>query len=359
MISNEVIMERNIENESFDCIGTIRVNTENKYIITILRIAEKFGQLTPENLRNNLLPNQPITMAENIIKNYQALGFIGDTGNLTSLGEMAIKGDVYMPEQGEYTICATSDSLVNNAIIKIYRIKRNENKEKTIQKPEILKGVEWRPILVLLGGQKEKVIVESIDNKVQKSKSKENFSIEVRSNYTRSNVILKEGGKSQFEFQNNRLKIDDVWSAVTKNNGLKWTGDALQYGFALLPYGKTNANERSSFSMNLPEMTLNLNEFGNLKAKRITVKIQPSSQKDADIWAQDVILDRIVDFISEDKFMHISEEVKKKFETYTPRIPERDEMVKALYSKSVDSGKALPKGYWYLQAPVDLSMEEE
>ncbi len=170
-------MERKIENESFDCIATIRVKTESKYIITILSIAKKFGFLTSQNLRDNLLPNQPITMAENIIKRYQDLGFIDYAGNLTELGKMAINGDIYMPEQGEYEICATPDELFNNSIIEISRVKWNENKADTMQKPEILRGSENIPILVLLDGHKEVVIIESIDNKVQQSKSKNNFSI--------------------------------------------------------------------------------------------------------------------------------------------------------------------------------------
>lgn len=352
-------MERKIENESFDCIATIRVKTESKYIITILSIAKKFGFLTSQNLRDNLLPNQPITMAENIIKRYQDLGFIDYAGNLTELGKMAINGDIYMPEQGEYEICATPDELFNNSIIEISRVKWNENKADTMQKPEILRGSENIPILVLLDGHKEVVIIESIDNKVQQSKSKNNFSIEVVSNYTSCNVTLKEDGKSLYTFQNNKLKIDNVWNAVKSSGNFVWKGKALLDGFALVSYEETSSEERKSFSIVIPQLTLNLPEFGSLKSKPITVKIQPVSQKDADQWAHEIIKHKVDDFITAEKFMSISEEVRKQFKVYTPQTPTINEMIRSLYDKSISNKKPLPHEYWYLQAPVDLSMEME
>ncbi|WMT50539.1 MAG: hypothetical protein RE471_06030 [Ferroplasma sp.] len=358
MISNEIIMERDIEYESVDCIATIRVKTQNEYIITILRIADKFGLLTPENLRNNLLPEQPLGMAENIIEHYKAIGFIEESGALTELGKMAVNGDVYMPEQGEYTIYATQDKLFNNPVIEISRIKRNENKEKSVEKPNMLVGFVSQPTIVLLDGHKEEVIIESISNKVQPIKSKGNFSVEARCNGN-SDVTLREEGKPLYTFQNNLLKIDDVWNALIKSKSLKWKGAPLQNGILLLSYDSTRLEERKSFTRTIDEMKLYLSEFGTLKIKPITVNIQPLSQNDADLWAQDVIEDKLVDFLTEDKFINISEKVKKKFRVHIPKTPTRNDMITILYNKSIKNGGGVPREYWYLQAPVDLNMEVE
>ncbi len=352
-------MDGDVETESFDCMATIRVKVNEKYIVTILKLADRYEPLTAENLKDSLLPHQSIKMAENIIERYKTLGFIDDFGMLTELGKLAVEGEVYMPESGKYTICTTKNGFFPNPVVKISRINSNENKENTMKKPEILKVINPKPILVLLDGQKEEIIIETIENQVQQSNSKDNFSIEVRSSGRYWNVNLKEHGKYHYEFQNSKLQIDDVWREITETKNLEWRGHPLQNGFALLAYKDTNINERKTFTRNIPKLTLNLDEFGTMEVRPITVNIQPLSQRDADLWSKDVIIDRINDFTTVDNLKKISEEVKTKFKDHIPKNPDLDDLTKEMYNASLINKKGVPKEYWYLQAPIDLSMEVE
>ncbi|MGP6207899.1 hypothetical protein ACNF42_07735 [Cuniculiplasma sp. SKW3] len=368
MKSKEIIMKREIESMRYECLATVRVKVEAPYISTVLKLAEKSGILTEEEISEELLPGESPAMANNIVKRYKQLGFIDNDGKLTELGKRAVKGDVFMPERGPYYIDVTEDPLIKSNFLQIsYKIREHrENKgssqnegeqEKMMDAPNVLSRCTGKLSMVWYNGENREVLIEQIDKKVKLIKNDEKYLCQV--------TVGKEG--SVMELKNKTLKIsksitdtvkyEQVWESFKEKNDLDWKGGPLDQGYCLVKYGETDRNQRKSFIKTLPKSGLEIENLGNFSIDPVDMEIQPGSESDASKWALELIQLGIKDFLDKNGYEKICESISSKFKSYKPKVPDIDSFIAYLYDLEGTSQELIPPEYWFLRAPLDLTDE--
>ena len=388
MVSDKIILKRSLDVEFFECLATIRRKEKVPYITSVLKLAVQSEQITPELLRDELLPGESLALSTNIIKRHTQLGFIDENGVPKYLGIMAAKGNVLMPERGKYIIGVTKDPLVNNRIIYIKvapDITRNtysstnSNKDKSQERKmaKIPQGIIGKHSLVWLENTDNKdnkdntentnkepieILVESIADIVYSAEVKIHFQLEVViSNNSKVISINNEKNGSIKITENLELDLDEIWKLEVKDTGLKWIGNPMEMGRGLIKYKETNASERKSFSKNIPQKEIDTISAGKFTAGPIVVNIQPDNDRDATLWANELIKSEITEYCTEKDYMEICEKVSKKFTDSSPNISNIEEFLKYLRDKDdgtdENSTQSLPMEYWYLQAPRDLKPE--
>ena len=382
MVSDKIILKRSLDVEFFECLATIRRKEKVPYITSVLKLAVQSEQITPELLRDELLPGESLALSTNIIKRHTQLGFIDENGVPTELGTKAAMGKVLMPESGKYIIGVTKDPLVKNRIIYIKRapdINRNtysstnSNKDKSQERKmaEIPPDIIGKHSLVWLDNKdntentnKEpiEILVESIADIVYSAEVKIHFQLEVViSNNSKVISINNEKNGSMKITENLELDLDEIWKLEVKDTGLKWIGNPLDMGRGLIKYKETNASERKSFSKNIPQKEIDTRSAGKFTVGPIVVNIQPDNDRDATLWANELIKSEITEYCTEKDYMEICEKVSKKFTDSSPNISNIEEFLKYLRDKDdgtdENSTQSLPMEYWYLQAPRDLKPE--
>lgn len=371
MVSSNLILRREIESKSYECIATIRVKENKSYLTTVLKLAKEGGIIDEACIIKELFPSEPIRMASNMIRRYQQLGFLNENGSLTELGDEATNGNVFMPERGKYLISVSSDPVITGGFIEI-KAKDNkngsmENTENPKKKPdpsdkipEILSQCEGKRSLVWFNEKIEEVWIEKISNIVKKIESSQKYKSEITVGYNGAFLKLSRN-KSEISFPlNNGIDLEEVWESIVYSKSWDWHGEPLQKGISLVRYRdiKMNEKEVKSFTKIIPAFKLNLEDLGDFIADPIELNIQPVSSVDANDWALDLIRFNIVDYIDQKAFDQIVINVEKKFTYYHPEIPTMEDFMEYLLYNAKQSARGIPLEYWYIRAPLDLVLEE-
>lgn len=379
MVSDKIILKRSLDVEFFECLATIRRQEKTPYITSVLKLAVQNGGITPEFLRDELLPEEPLALSTNIINRHTQLGFIDESGVPTELGIKAAMGNVFMPESGKYIIGVTKDPLVKNRIIYIKRAtdinwntysptNLNKDKSQETKKPEILLEIIEKHSLVWLENTDNthnktiEILVESIADIVYSAEVKINFQLEVVISNTDKAISINNEKDGSIEITENlELDLEEIWKLEIKDTGLKWIGSPLDMGRGLIKYKETNASERKSFSKNIPQKEIDTISAGKFTVGPIVTNIQPDNARDATRWANELIKSEITEYCTEKDYIEICEKVSKRFTDSSPNIFNIEEFLE--YLRDNDDGtdekstEILPIEYWYLQAPRDLKPE--
>lgn len=366
MISEKLVLKRKLNVEFFECLATIRRQEKTSYITSVLKLAKGYGRLTPEMLRDKLLPEEPLALAGNILKRHVQLGFIDENGEPTELGEEAARGNVLMPERGKYIIGVTKDPLIKSGLVYVNRAAEgNQNKNSTqhdsedkrakLRKPEILSRVIEKHSLVWLDNEIKEILIESIDDIVYPSAINITFQIQVVIDNNDTTISMrKDKGEPINLFDDSEIDFEEIWDLEVDAMELKWRGKPLLMGRGLIKYKDTNLSERKSFSKNIPQNEIVTRSVGRFTVDPIVINIQPATNSDATIWARELIKTEITEYCDANQYTEISEKVRTKFTDSSPKMPEIEEFIEYLYGTVENSTESLPIEYWYLQATQDL-----
>lgn len=371
MVSSKLILRKEIESESYECIATIRVKEKKSYLTTVLKLAKKDGIIDEDRIIKELLPNEPHKMASNMIRRYQQLGFLNENGSLTELGDEAAKGNVFMPEKGKYLINVSSDPVITSGFIEIKAIDNkngfmgnteNPEEEPDARKeiPEILSECEGKRSLVWFNEKIEEVWIDKISDIVKKIEPSQKYKSEITVGSDGSFLKLSRN-KSEISLPlNNVIDLEEVWESIVYSKSWDWDGGPLQKGINLVSYRdiKMKEKEVKSFTKTIPAFNLNLEDLGNFIADPIEVNIQPASSDDATEWAMDLIRFNIVDYMDEKAFDQILKNIEKKFTYSHPEMPTMEDFMEYLLYNAKQSAKDIPFEYWCIRAPLDLVLEE-
>ena len=367
MISEKLVLKRKLNVEFFECLATIRRQEKIPYITSVLKLAVKYGQLNPQTLRDKLLPEEPLVLAENILKRYTKLGFIDKEGEPTELGEEAARENVLMPERGKYIIGVTMDPLITSGIVYLKRaVDSNQNKNSPqkvgddnhakLKKPEILSRVAENHSLVWLDNEIKEIVVESIDDFVYPKTIDMSFQIQVDLDSNNATVSIRKGnGDTIGPIDVSVIDFEEIWGLEVEAMELMWKGGPLIKGRGLVKYKDTNVSERSSFSKKISQKEIVSRSVGRFMVDPIDINIQPATKGDATLWAKELIKSEIIEYCDESRYMEISERVRGKFTVSSPNIPKIEQFIEYLYDSAEVAGVNLPIEYWYLQAPRDLT----
>ena len=368
MVSNMLVLKREVESECYECLATIRVKEKRSYLTTVLKLAKKNGVIDENLIIKELLPGESIKMARNLISRYEQLGFLDENGSLTDLGEEAANGNVFMPERGKYLICVSPDPTIVSGLVEIKSLddrtavkenKQNYNKNKSSDEeiPEILENCVGNRSLVWFNDNIEEVWIDEISNSVIKGEQIQKFKVEITVSYNGLHMKLLRNKSEMILTPSNIVSLEDVWESFRYSNKLNWQGWPLQKGVNLVEYKELEMKNIKSFTRIIPSFKLNLEDMGAFDTDPVEVNIQPVSQEDASKWALDLITIDLVDYIDEKIFGQIVKNVKSKFTSYHPKMPKLKEFMKYIYEKALQSDKDIPMEYWYLRAPIDLVLE--
>ena len=367
MISEKLVLRRKLNVEFFECLATIRHQEKTSYITSVLKLAKKHGRVTPERLRDELLPNEPLALSENILRRHFQLEFIDENGRLTELGEEAAKGNVLMPERGKYIIGVTSDPLVRSGIVYVNHAENGQqnrnspqqngkDKHANLKKPEILSQAIGKQSLVWLDDEIKEILVESIDEFVTPKASSFDFQLQTTIDINKTEISIKKDSGGPISFSDNsEMDFEEVWNLLVKSMGLRWRGNPMHSGEGLVRYKDTTPSERGSFSKNIPQLDVVTRSSGSFKVDPIVIKIQPEMNSDATLWAKELIKSGLTEYCDESRYKEISEKVRNRFTYSSPKIPEIEEFIEYLYRLAEGTAENLPMEYWYLQAPRDLA----
>ena len=367
MVSDKLVLKRKLNVEFLECLATIRRQERTPYITSVLKLAKRYGRLTPETLRDKLLPEEPLALAGNILKRHVQLGFIDENGEPTELGEEAARGNVLMPERGKYIIGVTDDPLVKSGLVYVIRVvdsnqnknspqHDDEDKHAKLKKPEILPRIIENHSIVWLDDEIKEVLIESIDDVVYPRAINIIFQIQVAMDNNDATVsIRKDNGGSINLSDNSEIDSEEIWDLEVDAMELKWRGKPLLMGGGLIKYKDTNPSERGSFSKNIPQKEIVTRYIGRFTVDPIVINIQPATDSDATIWAKELIKSEITGYCDESKYTEISEKVRGRFTDSSPNIPGIDDFLEYLYGIVENTAAGLPIEYWYLQAPRDLT----
>ena len=367
MRSERLVLKRKLNVEFYECLATIRRQEKMPYITSVLKLVERYGGLNPEVLRDELLPEEPLALAVNILKRNVKLGFIDEYGALTELGEKAAHDNVLMPERGKYIIGVTKDPLVKSGIVYVNRdADGNQNKNSPqhdggdkpakLKKQEILERVNESDSLVWLDNEIKEIVIESIDDFVYPRAINITFQMQVVMDEKNTTIsISKDKGEQIKFFDNSEIDFEETWDLEVKAAELKWRGGPLLMGRGLVKYEDTNASERRSFSKNIPSKEISSRSSGIFTVDPIVINIQPATDSDATLWAMELIKSEITEYCDENRYTEISEKVRRRFTDSSPSIPKIEEFIEYLYGIAENAADDLPIEYWYLQAPRDLA----
>ena len=367
MVSEKLVLKRKLNVEFFECLATIRRQEKTPYITSILKLAKLYGKISRETLRDELLPEEPLALSENILRRYVQLGFIDENGEPTDLGIEAAAGNVLMPERGKYIIGVTKDPLVKSGIVYINRTADGnqnnnspqhgvEDKRTKLKKPDILSRVIENRSLVWLDLEIKEILIESIDDFVYPKAINIDFQIQVVMDNNNTTISIRmDKGEPINLFDNSVMDFEEIWYLQVEGMGLMWSGKPLHMGRGLVEYKDTNSSERKSFSKNIPQNEIVTRSAGRFTVDQIFINIQPATDRDATLWAKELIISEITEYCDENVYTEISEKVRARFTDSTPYIPKIEKFLEYLYSIGENSTESLPIEYWYLQAPRDLS----
>lgn len=367
MVSEKLVLRRKLNVEFFECLATIRRQEKTSYITSVLKLAKKHGRVSPEILRDQLLPREPLALSGNILRRHFQLGFIDESGRLTELGEEAASGNVLMPERGKYIIGVTSDPLVRSGIVYVNHAENGQqnrnspqqngkDKHANLKKPEILSLAIGKRSLVWLDDGIKEILVESIDEFVTPKASSFDFQLQTTIDINKTEISIKKDSGAPIRFSDNsEMDFEEVWNILVKSMGLRWRGNPLHSGEGLVRYKDTTPSERKSFSKNIPPLDIVTRSSGSFTVDPFIIKIQPEMNSDATIWAKELIRSDITEYCEQGKYKEISERVSRKFTYSSPKIPAIEEFIEYLYGPAEGSAENLPMEYWYLQAPRDLA----
>lgn len=368
LASKKIVLKREIESDRYECLATIRVKEDRPYIATVLKLGLNKESLTEEIIGETLLPKESPAMSANILKRYKELGFVDSTGKLSELGTKAVNGDIYMPQAGSYYIDVTSDPLIENNFLQISSSSDKKNKnngadknenedEEFVKAPDILLRCNGKLSLVWFNGEVKPVMIENIKDKVRLITRKIKYESEVTVELQGSEIKLKREQLEMTYQKQDVIEVKKVWNSFIKSHNLKWRGEPLSQGHCLVTYDETDNNQRISFNKQIAKSELEIEHLGKFKIDAVEINIQPYSEKDASKWLFDLIQNAMKDYVDEKRFMVICEEARKKITTYKPTVPNMRDYMDYLYDKAKNSNQQIPAEFWYIRAPMDLSIE--
>jgi hypothetical protein len=365
LASKKIILKREIEGERYECLAEIRVKEYRPYITTILKLAQKNGLLSEELIHKNLLPEESLAMSTNILRRYEQIGFVDSNGKLTEYGRKAVNGDIYMPLTGNYYIDVTSNPLIADIFLLVEtpnerKNHTNDNKKEELMKvPNILSQCKGKLSLVWFNNEVKHVGIMDIEENVRLIERKVKYESIVTVGIDEVEMKLKKEKSEITRTLENMINVKNVWNSFVNSHDLKWKGEPLDQGYCLVKYDDTKLEERINFTKKIEESVVKIDEeLGSFTIDSVDINVQPASIEDASKWLLDLIQNKINEYVTEIKYDMILEEVMRKFKSYTPNKIDMTGFIDHLYEKAKKSKEKLPAEYWYVQVPMDLTINK-
>jgi len=294
-----------------------------------------------------------------------------DAFRLTELGaEMANARVILVPEHGEYTIHLTDDVLIADEWLACQPNKETtpyqdyEDIKKSSRQNEAHKTIpikqsdieNWRNKAIPLPAQNMSCIrIIDMEDKVEPSKNKINAEIKVVLTEDDKKIVRVINGDSNVIY-NHEFELDyqDLLSKVLNANGLLYD---TKTSAALLNKAQITKDIVKEGAIKIPPIEIDLEDLGKFTASGLDrMPALPVDLPAASLWATIDLEQRIRDYITEDEYDDLRNEVagalSERFseDEVLEQMPDYDNRIREMLRSQPNMDSA----YWHMMAPHDL-----
>lgn len=370
----------------YEVLAEVGLAEKRPEIQAVLLLAqENHGRVTPDLVCRKLLGGRPLPVGKTILQRCRALQLLGGNDEesiLTEEGAQSIsEAEVFIPEKGKYRIWVTADPLFTRPLLDLEPVQEDElttdlaressqrrrsalapskGEPKTSRRvmadeAERLRGQTFRPSRP--GTPRYRInFVGPEWVEVSDERARQPTRITWTVSDTRSYPVHVDGAFQADDIEPPEFRFDEVWLGTLGDRARDWKpterGPCLHVGF-----NEIKDAERASFRWDMafdhPKIP-NFGEFDPIEAG--AVPLAPRSQKDADQWATWLLRHRVNTYVDMDGFAKLQDEVRGEFTEFRVDLPRRHDLVRALRRVLGSGSDDRPEaGYWFLQAPLDLT----
>ena len=354
------------------------IEQKHEELISILLLAQqKDGKITTDLISDHLLFNFPKKASKLLIDYMTKLKLFEEDGKISSTGIEALeRKTIAIPELDAYDIYCVNDPLVPQTLLHYKPVKRTDIQKEVSQEkymdipdPDNLPG--W--ILSLNGkritvfkNRNQIIKILSIDNKGFKVAEK-------RNDYLELEVVLNSSNNNKLKFSRfakaninppEDLTFENVWPEILGLNSKYWQYIPEREEFSLkIDFKGLNDVELGSFIKNVFIKKPEIKKYGYfLDTIAENIPISPKSLEDAQQWFDWFLLNNVGDYLFPSDYDSFIYPFWTNFPEFKDelKIPSQSELIKKLnfHQKQMKIDGKHAREFWYLNAPLDLVMEE-
>jgi len=370
-----ISLSRNVKLHCYDILMDMGIKTDKRPdIVAVTKRAQELGgSITPEIICKDLI-NRPkaISAGRNILQRCQDLDLFDDRGRLTEEGQRTAEEEtVFMPETGTYRIWFTEDPLIPNKFITFKPVfdgsirsdvftngNAKEKKNELVNLPDWIQQCTGKEVRALGDGKIIKIYsMEATVRRVPNHSKNFDVILEIPQFLQPSLKIKSSTWEEPLDVKSLPINIefDAIWRSLLGDDQHQWTGNHFQ-----IPMDQITDSEKKLFRKDMPLTSPMLEHLGTFSDTVVLdVPIAPISPEEANLWANFLLHQRIQQYMNPQEYNQLSDEIVSRDEfgyfQDSVSLPGQHQMSQSFFGK--DSSKS--KQYWYLQAPLDLTLQEE
>lgn len=373
-------LTRSVKADKYHLLMQLGRLSDQRHIIAFLKRANenKDKKISPANITNDLLRKLPESVGRRMIQrcvDLQVMEWVneGKFGKLTKLGEDAINDDkVFQFERDLYEVTYTDDSLVpslidcipldelansSNEIVIANTQNKNNQKNITIVSDRLKNKLYNHGKLYPIGKQKGPIIVKKIEKYGTKLPNTVNLKLQLTIEDT-DNISFSVSGEYSENLNHPQLSFSKIYDEIILYQkqycNHKFNKNILRIDFDDID----NEDQKYHFKKDITLRNVTLTDLGSFdQVKIINQPIMPNSEIDAQKWSEWLIEYNIKGFITPSDYVehlsNIEARMKEYIPTFTLNKIDQKEIAKRIKEKNI--GK-LPKKYWFVKAPLDLTV---
>lgn len=371
-------LNREVRIKHFQANIEMGIEKKREELISILLLAQKKGgKITPNLISEHLLFNFPKKASKLLIDYMTKLGLFDEEGKISSTGMEALeRKTIAIPELDAYDIYCVKDPLVPQILLYYKPVKRTDiQKEVAVERDMDIPDPDNLPGWVLsLNGKR--ITVFKNQNQIIKilSIANKGFKIaEKRDNYLEIEVTLNSSTNNKLKFSGfanahlntpEDLIFDNVWPEILGTDSKYWKYIPEREDFSLkIDFKDLSDIELGSFIKNVFIKKPEIKKYGHFSdTVAENIPISPKSLDDAQKWFDWFLLNNVGDYLFPSDYDSYIYPFWLNFPEFKDEleIPSQFGLIKKLNfhqkQKKIDGKHA--REFWYLNAPLDLVMEE-
>lgn len=372
-MGRSIVLERSLEVRCWRVIGQIAKAEKRKELIPVLLRAREAGGTDARDLAEHLFcePNSRLVVAERLLNIAEAYGLVTKEERdrvftLTETGEKAIDTDeVFVPELGTWTICASEDPLLPSPILRvdpwnepsafdeIKGKKRERAKERSPEDvPAWLREVVEKPITP--AADAVAVCIDHLENKAEAVETNDTLSLSWNVGDGRLQLTGNlEGKKVSTELEVPARSSDQIWLTLLENEALLGLWDRNRHKLRV-SFDETDETEREAMVRDLRFESPTVPDYGMFDPLTVTaVPITAKSPADAQSWAKWRLRARIRDYATSERYAAWCDEAASPFDRNELALPTRKKL--AQESRNLTTSRPEPR-IWHLNAAEDWGL---
>jgi len=360
-------LRRKVKIQKFRALFDLGKQREKDIYLAILKLAEENDdKITPELIIEKFFKGRPKELGIRIIQNCTIDGIFDDEGNISEVGREALTDNkVFLNEYGAYEFWVTFDTLLPQLILDIKPIsvykKENDDILKVIEEvPNWIKYLENKKIELLNKG-KDVVKINQFLPHIEKLRNNLNLSIHFYiaplDHLEESKLVVTGDLRKNFS-EIPQFFFEEVWSSLLGSESSKW--DNIKSVLLCNFDDVKDNNSRLNFTIDkiFPNPSiLDLGVFDDVTVKNIPIK--PVNEKEAIRWANWILEQEIKDYLGEDSFLELCNNIaeKSQFSDFEISFISQRVLAQKFIKRETNGQLKFLEKFWFLQTPIDLKIK--